>query len=61
MEGLPLKELVLSIIAGIAVGILFKFLKLPIPAPPVLSGVLGIFGVYIGGIIAGWILGFFSK
>lgn len=61
MEGLPLKELVLSIIAGIAVGILFKFLKLPIPAPPVLSGVLGIFGVYIGGIIASWILGFFSK
>jgi XapX domain-containing protein len=51
-----MKEIVLSIVAGIAVGILFRFLKLPIPAPPVLSGVLGIFGVYLGGIFAGWIM-----
>ncbi|WP_040208680.1 XapX domain-containing protein [Neobacillus jeddahensis] len=56
-----MKEIVLSIIAGIAVGILFRFLKLPIPAPPVLSGVLGIFGVYFGGVIADWVLQQFVK
>ncbi len=56
-----MKELVLSIIAGIAVGILFRFLKLPIPAPPVLAGVLGIFGVYFGGVIADWIMTNFIK
>lgn len=55
-----MKEIILSIVAGIAVGILFRFLKLPIPAPPVLSGVLGIFGVYIGGLMAGWIMDHFT-
>ncbi|MFB5282532.1 XapX domain-containing protein [Peribacillus sp. Hz7] len=28
-----MKEIILSIVAGLAVGILFKCLKLPIPAP----------------------------
>jgi XapX domain-containing protein len=58
--GKHMKEIILSIVAGIAVGILFRFLKLPIPAPPVLSGVLGIFGVYIGGLMAGWIMDHFT-
>jgi XapX domain-containing protein len=58
--GKQMKEIILSIVAGIAVGILFRFLKLPIPAPPVLSGVLGIFGVYIGGLMAGWIMDHFT-
>jgi XapX domain-containing protein len=56
-----MKELIFSIIAGIAVGILFRFLKLPLPAPPVLSGVLGIFGVYFGGIITDWFTQNFMK
>jgi XapX domain-containing protein len=50
-----MKEIILALVAGLLVGILFKFLKLPIPAPPVLTGVIGIFGVYFGGIIADWI------
>ncbi|CQR48441.1 hypothetical protein BN1058_02810 [Paraliobacillus sp. PM-2] len=50
-----MKELILSLVAGIIVGILFKFLKLPLPAPPVLTGVLGIVGIYFGGIIVDWI------
>jgi XapX domain-containing protein len=50
-----MKEIFLALVAGLLVGILFKFLKLPIPAPPVLTGVIGIFGVYFGGIIADWI------
>lgn len=44
-----MKEILLSLLAGILCGLVFKFLKLPIPAPPVLAGVMGIVGVYIGG------------
>lgn len=43
-----MNEVLLAMFAGFAVGLLFSFLKLPIPAPPVLSGVLGIMGVYLG-------------
>ncbi|MEH7303218.1 MULTISPECIES: XapX domain-containing protein [Neobacillus] len=51
-----MKELVLSLIAGMAVGILFRFLKLPLPAPPVFSAVVGVFGVYFGGVFVDWIM-----
>jgi XapX domain-containing protein len=44
-----MKELLLSLGAGLIIGILFKVLKLPLPAPPVLSGILGIVGIYAGG------------
>ncbi|MCY9667652.1 DUF1427 family protein [Paenibacillus alginolyticus] len=44
-----MKELLLSLGAGFIIGILFKVLKLPLPAPPVLSGILGIVGIYAGG------------
>ncbi|PLR98780.1 XapX domain-containing protein [Bacillus sp. T33-2] len=55
-----MKELILSVIAGLAVGIVFKFLKLPLPAPPVLPGVLGIVGVYLGGVVGQWIINYFK-
>lgn len=51
-----MKEVVLSLVAGLIVGVIFKFLKLPLPAPPVLAGVLGIVGVYLGGVVGEWIL-----
>lgn len=50
-----MKEVILATFAGILVGILFKFLKLPLPAPPVLPGVMGIVGVYLGGVIIDYI------
>ncbi|WP_342430058.1 DUF1427 family protein [Neobacillus sp. FSL H8-0543] len=53
-----MKEIVLALIAGLIVGILFKFMKLPLPAPPVFSAVVGVFGVYFGGVIATWITKF---
>ncbi|MCM3602762.1 DUF1427 family protein [Robertmurraya korlensis] len=56
-----MKELLLSILAGIAIGVVFKFMRLPLPAPPVLSGVLGVFGVYIGGVAFDFILKTFSN
>ncbi|MBM7552080.1 DUF1427 family protein [Thalassobacillus pellis] len=43
------REAILALIAGIVIGIVFKLIKLPLPAPPVLAGVLGVAGVYVGG------------
>lgn len=43
------KEALLAMIAGIVIGVVFKLIKLPLPAPPVLAGVLGVAGVYMGG------------
>ncbi|MGF1685625.1 DUF1427 family protein [Photobacterium japonica] len=51
-----MSEVLLALAAGFIVGILFSALKLPIPAPPVLSGVMGIVGVYVGGIAYQWIV-----
>lgn len=57
-----MKEVLLSLLAGLVVGILFKFLRLPLPAPPVLAGVIGVFGVYLGGVVADWLMKtFFNK
>ncbi|SEN89387.1 XapX domain-containing protein [Amphibacillus marinus] len=55
-----MKEVFLALIAGIIAGIIFKFLKLPLPAPPVFSAVVGVFGVYFGGVIVDYIRTFFS-
>jgi XapX domain-containing protein len=50
-----MKEILMALLAGLVVGILFKFLKLPLPAPPVFSAVVGVFGVYFGGIVVEWV------
>ena len=47
-------ELFLAILAGFLVGMIFSAIKLPLPAPPVLAGILGIVGIYLGG--ATWTL-----
>lgn len=39
---------VLAFVTGLLTGALFSFLQVPIPAPPKLSGVLGIVGIYAG-------------
>ncbi|MEL0629659.1 XapX domain-containing protein [Psychromonas aquatilis] len=46
-----MQEVILALIAGLVVGLIFAFLKLPLPAPPVLSGIMGIVGVYMGGML----------
>lgn len=57
-----MNEVILATLAGFVVGILFSAIKLPIPAPPVLSGIMGIVGVYLGGITYQWIIEkFFSQ
>ncbi|WP_408646529.1 XapX domain-containing protein [Tumebacillus avium] len=45
---MDLKVLILSLITGIVVGVLFTLMRLPLPAPPVLSGILGIVGIWLG-------------
>ncbi|MCG9650013.1 DUF1427 family protein [Vibrio brasiliensis] len=49
-------EVVLATLAGFVVGVLFSAIKLPVPAPPVLAGVMGIVGVYLGGVTYQWII-----
>ena len=43
-----IRVLVLALLAGFLVGVIFSAIKLPLPAPPELAGVLGIVGVYLG-------------
>lgn len=45
---MDLKVLILSLITGIVVGVVFTLMRLPLPAPPVLSGILGIVGIWLG-------------
>ena len=49
-------EVLLALVTGTFVGIIFSVLKLPLPAPPVISGVAGIVGIYLGGIGYQWIM-----
>jgi XapX domain-containing protein len=51
-----MQEILLAFVAGLVVGFFFALIKLPIPAPPALAGVMGIFGVYTGYKIYHWIL-----
>jgi XapX domain-containing protein len=41
-------QLFLSLLTGALCGVVFAALKLPIPAPPVMSGIFGIIGIYAG-------------
>ena len=42
------KEWAFSLVTGGVVGLVFARLKLPVPAPPTVSGVLGIVGIALG-------------
>lgn len=45
------KTPVLALITGLLVGLIFSACKLPVPAPSVLPGVIGIVGIYLGGVL----------
>jgi len=47
-----MKEVFLALGTGALVGMLFAFLKLPVPAPPTLAGLAGIVGIFLGYIAA---------
>lgn len=52
-----MKEIGLALLSGLIVGMVFKFVKLPIPAPPLLSGVMAILGVWLGATMIDVIMG----
>lgn len=43
-----MKITLLALITGVITGIIFSFLKLPLPAPPALPGIAGIVGIFAG-------------
>jgi XapX domain-containing protein len=43
-----MKEMVLSLMTGAVCGVTFALFKLPVPAPTVIPGLLGIFGIFLG-------------
>lgn len=43
-----LRESLLALLVGGVCGGVFALARLPVPAPPVLSGVIGVLGVYSG-------------
>lgn len=38
-----------ALLTGTIVGLIFSALKLPLPAPPYLAGIMGIVGIFLGG------------
>ncbi|MDG1357015.1 MAG: DUF1427 family protein [Akkermansiaceae bacterium] len=52
--------ILLSLLTGFVVGILFTALKMPLPAPNALAGVMGILGIYLGHIAWPYITKIFS-
>lgn len=43
-----IKEVFLTTLTGMGVGAVFSIFKLPVPAPPVFAGLMGIFGLWMG-------------
>jgi XapX domain-containing protein len=56
---MDVKMVLLSLLTGGIVGALFTFLKLPLPAPPALAGIMGIVGIYLGAKLVDWLKNFF--
>ncbi|MBM7044110.1 XapX domain-containing protein [Rhizobium lusitanum] len=42
-----------ALCAGLSVGLLFSWLRLPLPAPPTLTGIIGAAGVFLGSVSFG--------
>lgn len=38
---------------GVVLGVVFSFLRFPIPAPAIIEGALGVVGTTVGGVILG--------
>ena len=46
-----MKEIILAFITGFNTGAVFSIVKLPIPAPPTLAGLMGIIGIFLGYVV----------
>ncbi|MEM7144608.1 MAG: DUF1427 family protein [Verrucomicrobiota bacterium] len=47
--------ILLALLAGIILGAVFTAIKLPLPAPHTIAGVMGIVGIFVGGYLYHWI------
>lgn len=43
-----LTQIITALMVGFIVGIIFSAIKLPLPAPPAIAGIVGILGIYLG-------------
>ncbi len=43
-----ISEIIKTTVTGMGVGAVFALFKLPVPAPPVFAGLMGIFGLWLG-------------
>lgn len=43
-----MNQILLAFFVGLVVGVIFSLLRLPLPAPSTLAGVLGIVGLFCG-------------
>lgn len=50
-----MRELVVSLVVGLAIGVVFAVMRLPVPAPSTLAGVTGILGLYLGYKLVSWL------
>ena len=50
-----MKDIILSTLTGTICGFIFAKLHLPIPAPGVFAGIMGILGIFLGYKLAGLI------
>jgi XapX domain-containing protein len=44
-------QILYALLAGLSVGLFFSWLKLPLPAPPTLVGIVGAAGVFLGSVL----------
>jgi XapX domain-containing protein len=51
----PMITILLALLAGMILGAIFTAIKLPLPAPPTLAGIMGIVGIFLGGYTYQWI------
>lgn len=49
-------QLLLCLVVGIAIGIIFSLLRLPVPVPHGWGGLVGLIGMFVGGIVGGKII-----
>lgn len=50
------RETVVGVAVALALGALVRFLRLPIPAPPTVSGALMVLGLTLGYLAVDWLL-----
>lgn len=46
-----MNQILMAFLAGVLIGAIFSFFKLPLPAPATWAGVLGIVGLFCGYLI----------